>query len=703
MKKHAYWLTMLFILILCKTKVCAQELTPLPDVIESDGKLGICFSHYDDGARASQAYKAGSRWDRFDFRWDVIQPAAGDFNTSAHHNVVDNIELPNHLNVVGILWATPTWAACSAVASQSTLQAYRASLPAGYLQQRIRNADPGSRIPCNLNLSWNNNENYWGQYVYHIVNEFKDTVHVWELWNEPDRPDFWAGTPEQYAQMLKVGYQAIKAADPSATVLFGGLAYWGNPNFHNEVLIHLLATDPQTLANNSYFDVMSLHLYSNAYHNHTISAQIMSEVTSRVGWHPLWLTETGVPIWDEKTRVPPQYYDATAEEAAAYVIQAFAGARAAGVDKFFFFRMHDEEGMSGGPQELLFGLTRNDYSIRPSYLAYQVTARYLRAENQVTGPFSSNSGAYRITFWGTPMGRVDVLWNTLGNATTVYTHPAILPTATLINHRGQTQTLTANNGYFTLSLAPATANLRPDGIYMIGGPPLLLLQEDTESPTSALHQPPADFYTDSITLNWEAGDAESGYWYEEIQRATTPTGPWELAAGWDQTNGVTQAKVLLPFHGSVQTWYFRARARDKAGHWEAWPEMAEVDSSFSLTQTVTLTVTVGTERPQTILLPIPSVTIQWRTPDGTVIAQTVQPFSANGEEQTLIIGEPWVVTATTPVGVHHLYITQADHLPVNLSFWVTPGTKPQAVTIHHILRLTRASVYLPIVLKQHKP
>ncbi len=703
MKKNLCWLALLFILLTSKTDVYAQELTPLPDVTEADGKLGTCFSFYDNGARAPQAYKAGSRWDRFDFRWDAIQKSAGAFDASAHHNVVDNMDLPNQINVVGILWATPTWAACSSVADQKTIQAYRAALPAGYLRQRVQYADPGSRVPCNLNLPWDSNENYWGQYVYRVVSEFKDTVHVWELWNEPDRPDFWAGSPEQYAQLLKVGYQAIKAADPTATVLFGGVAYWGNPNFPDNVLAHLLSTDPQTISKNGYFDVMSLHLYSNVYHNQSISAQIMNNVTARVGQHPLWLTEVGVPIWDEKTRVPPQFYDATAEEAAAYVIEGFASARAAGVEKFFFFRLHDEEGMSGGPQELLFGLTRNDYSLRPAYLAYQVAARYLRAENQVSGPFTYNSGAQRVTFFGTPRGRVDVLWNTLGAATIVYTQTAILPTATLINHRGQTQTLTAINGYYTLPLAPATANMHPDGIYMIGGPPLLLLQEDTISPVSALIQPPPGLYTDSITLSWEASDTGSGYAYEEIQRASTPTGPWEHAAGWDRTNGVTQAQVPLRYQGDIHPWYFRARARDKVGNWEAWPEMAEVSSNFSLTQTVVLTVTFETECPQTILLPLPPATIRWQAPDGAIVSQTLQTFSAISESQTMALGTPWVVSATVPVGKHHVSITQAGRLPARTEFWVTPGTQAQPVAIHQTLRLAHARIYLPLALKKRAP
>jgi hypothetical protein len=36
----------------------------------------------------------------------------------------------------------------------------------------------------------------------------------------------WLGTQEQYAQLLKVGYRAIKAANPDATVSFAGTSYW---------------------------------------------------------------------------------------------------------------------------------------------------------------------------------------------------------------------------------------------------------------------------------------------------------------------------------------------------------------------------------------------------------------------------------------------------------------------------------------------
>lgn len=72
------------------------------------------------------------------------------------------------------------------------------------------------------------------QFLTDVVNRYKQppyNIHHWELFNEPDVTDIPPGTGgygfhgDQYAEMLQVAYPAIKAADPSATVLMGGIAY----------------------------------------------------------------------------------------------------------------------------------------------------------------------------------------------------------------------------------------------------------------------------------------------------------------------------------------------------------------------------------------------------------------------------------------------------------------------------------------------
>jgi hypothetical protein len=75
------------------------------------------------------------------------------------------------------------------------------------------------------------------RFLTDIVNRYKlppYNVHTWELVNEPDgvSPDSWQGglgcwgmDGDKYASMLQAAYSTIKAADPHATVLMGGIAY----------------------------------------------------------------------------------------------------------------------------------------------------------------------------------------------------------------------------------------------------------------------------------------------------------------------------------------------------------------------------------------------------------------------------------------------------------------------------------------------
>jgi hypothetical protein len=79
----------------------------------------------------------------------------------------------------------------------------------------------------------------FGNFMFDLVNRYKDRVKYWEIWNEPDiDPDLvppdsgfgcWGDQDDpyygggQFAAMLQVIYPRIKAADPQAQVLVGGL------------------------------------------------------------------------------------------------------------------------------------------------------------------------------------------------------------------------------------------------------------------------------------------------------------------------------------------------------------------------------------------------------------------------------------------------------------------------------------------------
>ncbi len=649
---------------------------PLPPVTETDGRMGTCFSYYDTTWNRLAA-EAGSRWDRFDFRWDVIEAQRGTFTFGPHDSVVAQ-DRTYGLNIVGILWATPTWAGEPISGVQKTSPAV---LPPGYPARSLQNAgDPATAVPRNLNLAWDNPENYWGQYVYKVVSHYKELgVHTWEVWNEPDMPGYWNGTSQNYTRLLQVAYLAAKAADPQATILFGGQAYWFNPGFHVAVLDQL-KNAPGAAAYNYYFDVMSLHLYSTAESLYEIPAQMRQTITDRVGYHPLWLTEAGVPLWGENGRLP-YLWSATPAEAAAFTLESYALARAAGVERYFFFRMHDDAAGMGE----FFGLSRDDHSLRPAYTAYQLAARYLRHENQITGPFRSTTG--RVTYWGTPYGRVTLIWNRI-TSTVAYTHSAVMPTVTVINLDGQAEVRAAPQGQLPLTLAPATANNGAGNAIIIGGPPLLLLEIDTELPTSTLSVPLAPVTSSTVSVSWQVTDTLSGYWYEEIQMAAGPAGPWTAWAGYPQTLATATFTGTLPGSGP---WYFRARARDKTGNWENWPATPDgIIYPVSNRQVALQAAVYGdlnlngqrdAQEPE-----LPDAIHHW--------------FDINRHQIAELNGATVHFTATTTTGNNFLRVEAPGYLFADAPFTVTYGTGIQETSLEIGLHPIHTRLLLPLIFKK---
>jgi hypothetical protein len=256
--------------------------------------------------------------------------------------------------------------------------------------------------------------------VYTTVARYRGRITHWEMWNEPDLGWFWSGSPADYAQLLKVGYQAAKAACPECTVLFGGLAFYANPNFYTQV-IDLLRADPAAPAHNYFFDVMSLHLYSRSSSLFDVTRTVRDAIRARIPERPIWITESGVPVWDDFSVNPngaPYIWSARQTEAASFVLQAYANARLAGAERYFFFRASDDwcdkngnghcndASIDYGMPEL-YGLVRDRLTLRPAYTAYQIANTYLISPTWISF-WNYTNGVRRVTFWGTPHGKVSV-------------------------------------------------------------------------------------------------------------------------------------------------------------------------------------------------------------------------------------------------------------------------------------------------------
>jgi hypothetical protein len=107
----------------------------------------------------------------------------------------------------------------------------------------------------------------WGHYRFLDAELYADRIDAYEIGNEPNLIEEWGTPPDPaaYAELLKVAYREIKAADPDALVVSAGLApvqRGAEPNYVSDLdflreMYEAGAAD--------YFDVLAIHPFGFAY------------------------------------------------------------------------------------------------------------------------------------------------------------------------------------------------------------------------------------------------------------------------------------------------------------------------------------------------------------------------------------------------------------------------------------------------------
>jgi exo-beta-1,3-glucanase (GH17 family) len=148
--------------------------------------------------------------------------------------------------------------------------------------------DYGTREQRQAYLSW----------LSQTVTRYRGRIPVWEVGNEPNLEPYWniPGTPDdaswkeavhRYVLHLAETYSTIKASDPSATVLVGGLS-----GHFMEQYIDQLADERAY----RYFDAMNLHPYADnplGVVTRVRSAQQHMNRSPGMASKPIWVTEFG--------------------------------------------------------------------------------------------------------------------------------------------------------------------------------------------------------------------------------------------------------------------------------------------------------------------------------------------------------------------------------------------------------------------------
>ena len=454
------------------------------------------------------ATQAGVAWERFIFYWHVIQPrSADDWNSGYLHDGVLQNELDSGRSVVGLLISTPPWASDGG-----------------------RRTDP----PRNLYLPYDHPDNAWGRFVYRIVSQYRGRIDTWVIWNEPDvwdqnSPGFtWGGSEADFYQLMKVAYQSAKAADPEAKILLPGLTYWWDQTAGREQyltrLLRLASQDPTAPANGWYFDGVVLQLYNDPANLRDIPLEYRRRLAEFGLDKPIWINETNVAPWDDPTHpLSADWFRATQDEQASFIIQAFAYALTAGVERISVYKMLDDPDLPVEAEP--FGLVRADGTPRPAYTALQVATRHFAGVT--SGEVYRQGDVVRIVLHRKGE-RISVVWNQSPQPAEA-SIAAIADEAILVSKSGDSRAVVPDRGIYRLPLEPATYHTIPGlpDAYAIGGSPLILVERiDGAEPIDVAGQIPVSTTSscpgcDPAHSRYFAitGHTVSGQWLDFFERA----------------------------------------------------------------------------------------------------------------------------------------------------------------------------------------
>ncbi len=284
-------------------------------------------------ARLDEAVHLGANWLRTDANWAWIEGTRGTWSWAELDGLVDACTA-RHLRPLLVLGTLPTWAR-----------------PAG---------TPETHGPTTQSQ-----RDGFAAFCNRVAARYRGRVTHYEVWNEPNLPQFWSSpNTSNYAKLLKAAYPRVKAADPNARILAGGVG-WGSTI--NTVTWY---RDLYARGCKPYFDIANTHPYQDPYWSRQDSwdsgelyfAAQIRQVMNQNGDSatPLWGTEFGAPSFGDNSLIEDQH------------AQSLVGGRDLWFRRepnstLFLYTMRDRTPNDSAERENYFGLTRADGTRKPIY------------------------------------------------------------------------------------------------------------------------------------------------------------------------------------------------------------------------------------------------------------------------------------------------------------------------------------------------
>lgn len=323
----------------------AVDLTPAPErraeVGFSLGAAPLGWATPELARHLDTVAATGVGWIRVDLDWSDVEARQGRHDWSTVDRVVA-MAGERDLRVLGLLAYTPTWA---------------------------RPPGTGDKHPP-LDDEWAARFGTAAveRYGSGGSGPLAGTIVHWEVWNEPNLSGFWEGgaDPERYADLYNAMAGAIRAADPSATVIVGGLAPAddGDDDLSAPTFVErFLAAG----AAGELIDAIAVHPYTypalpgedqswNTWHRITRMSEITTDALGREV--PVWATEFGAPTGGRRS---------VGLDRQAEIVGAALGCTAHQLAGPLFLYSVEDLDSTAPDRESHFGLVTSDGRAKPAW------------------------------------------------------------------------------------------------------------------------------------------------------------------------------------------------------------------------------------------------------------------------------------------------------------------------------------------------
>ncbi len=410
------------------------------------------FGVVDAPKALSAALKLGVGWTRVPFFWNDLEPAPGQWNPFYTSHDQSFLALAKYgVALTGVVETVPAWAS-------------------------VNPAQAPNGVPKGLNLPWNNPGNLWGQFMYHLARHYAGLINTWIIGNEISITQgpyhTWDGTVAQFAQMIRVAYEAAKAANPAAAIQAPGAPYWYTYGKTTDQLLTDLSRLPGASHHHDFLSGLNLHLYNTLQFNPYIYGRYRAMLDAHgLGSLPIWLSEANA------SPAVGGHAGVTLDQQVAFLVEDLAESFAYST-RVEVYQMQDPASLAGpeGPT----GLLTASGTPRPAYTAYQTLIRelsgatFLHQQLHAFKGYSPSTPA--IVTFGAPGRLIQVVWDQ-GFAPTKVTVPAYGSSVQVISALGHAETVPVRGGTVSLTLPPATDH-NPQNVHdaAIGGLPVYVVQ-----------------------------------------------------------------------------------------------------------------------------------------------------------------------------------------------------------------------------------